>query len=43
MRKLLRKLRIEGIDPSSEDGQKQLEEARAIRTKKDRTKPGGRR
>ena len=37
-RKLLRKFRAEGIDPNSEDAQIKLEEARAIRTKKDRTK-----
>ena len=42
-RKLLRKFRANGIDPNSEESQIQLEEARAIKTKKDRTKPGGRR
>ncbi len=43
MKKLLRKFIAEGIDPKSEDAQRQLEAARAVKTKKDRAKPGGRR
>ncbi len=43
MRKLLRKFIAEGIDPNSEDAKRQLEAARAVRTKTDSVKPGGKR